>query len=98
MRFEGTDDLEGLREDANVAIVAAQEDIVRAGADAAQVVLWATSVSCDADGFEDRTRTSKTAEPSAPSGGFTCVTSKKLKVIHCSTQCQKFVRFRQCLD
>lgn len=86
MRLERTDDLEGLRKDTNGAIVAAEEYVIRAGADAVQIVLFATLVFCDADGIQCRNRTSKTAGLSTLSGGFTCETSKKLKAFHCPTQ------------
>jgi len=43
VRLEGPYDLEGLGEDANVAIVATDEEIVRSGAKAAQIITLTTS-------------------------------------------------------
>ncbi len=45
MRLKRTYDLEGLREDANMAIGTAKEDIVRPGADATQIILQGISDS-----------------------------------------------------
>lgn len=42
MGVEGADDFEGLRQDTDVAVIGANEDIVRTGADAAQVGLHRT--------------------------------------------------------
>lgn len=43
MGFERPYDLEGLREDADIAIVATHEDIVGPGADAVEIIALATS-------------------------------------------------------
>lgn len=43
MCFERPYDLEGLRQDADVAIVAADEDVVRPGTDAVEIITLATS-------------------------------------------------------
>lgn len=43
MCFECPYDLEGLREDADVAIVAAHEDVVGSGTDAVEIIALTTS-------------------------------------------------------
>ena len=43
MGFERPYDLEGLREDADIAIVATDEDIVGSGANAVEIIALATS-------------------------------------------------------
>lgn len=44
MGFEGPDHLEGLRKYADMAITAAQENIIRSGAKAAELVTLAMSI------------------------------------------------------
>ena len=52
MRLECSNDLEGLGEDANVAIVAASEEVIGAGAYATQPIALATSARTHVDHVE----------------------------------------------
>ena len=85
MCFERPYDLESLGEDADVAVVAADEDVVGPGTDTVEIIALATSALKQICLLE--TRLTSKAEELSPSlsGNVTSETSKKLKTFHYRT-------------
>ncbi len=81
MCLEGPYDLEGLRQDANMPVVAADEEVVRSGTKAAQIITLATSALSRLY-WSKFQLTSKIEELFPSSGKWTSEMSKKLKTFH----------------